>query len=129
MLAVIFLSFVFGCTFIERSSTRLFAPPGGKTSISFGGDDAPATNYPVREKAASVKAPVQQNENVNPQPQRKARGYNNTSSISFGDDVTPAFVRPTVKSSAPAAAPAKDANFQQPSRGRQPPGGHSSITF
>jgi hypothetical protein len=40
---------------IERSSTRLHAPPGGKSSWSIGGD---YNDEPVKPKAAVVAAPV-----------------------------------------------------------------------
>ena len=40
---------------IERSSTRLHAPPGGKSSWSIGGD---YNDEPVKPKAAVVAAPA-----------------------------------------------------------------------
>jgi hypothetical protein len=122
---------------IDRSSTRVWAPPGGKTSICFG-DDAPAKA--AAPKNTNFQVPTGR-ENAAPQqqaaPQQNRRGYNNSSSISFGDDSTPAYVRPAPKQAAPAPtgfqAQQNNGNFQQQQqsnhRVRQAPGGTSSFTL
>ena len=114
---------------LERSSTRLFAPPGGKSSISFGDYTAP-----THEPKTAYAQPVAR-ENVNPQPARNIvkRGSQGQSSICFGDDSTPAYVRPN-SNQAPVSAAVQGNNgnnFQQPAYGRvkQAPGGNSSFVL
>eukprot|EP01006_Ploeotia_vitrea_P060366 TRINITY_DN75773_c0_g1_i1.p1 TRINITY_DN75773_c0_g1~~TRINITY_DN75773_c0_g1_i1.p1 ORF type:complete len:132 (-),score=12.13 TRINITY_DN75773_c0_g1_i1:213-608(-) len=120
---------------IDRSSTRLFAPPGGKSSISFGDDDSANVNkYPTKTKQQN---PITQAENMNPQPKKTARGYHGQSSICFGDDSTPAPTKQnnpvnTNTNATNNITAGKVSNFPQNNtsvRVRQAPGGTSSITF
>ena len=76
---------------VERSTTRLYAPPGGKTSICLGGYDAePAPRQRVNNlnnastlsfSDSSVSASTQQQ----PTSMNSARGKGNQSTLSFGD--------------------------------------------
>jgi len=122
---------------IDRSSSRVLAPPGGKTSISFGGDEPVKVAAP---KNNHFQAPTNGRENVAPQqaaPVANKRAYGNSSSICFGDDNTPAYVRPSTKQAAPAPtgfqSQQTNGNFQQQQqsnhRVRQAPGGSSSFTL
>ena len=125
-MASIYFAFNFSCAYqqTERSSTRLHAPPGGKTSISFGDYSEPA-------KTTSARA---------------TRGAQPPSSISFGADNVPPTASTGSKSlgsymqqAAPSvAAPVAPVTQQYTPastisgngyRVRQQPGGTSSIVI
>lgn len=52
---------------IVRPSTRLHAPPGGKSSISFGSDEAPVKSVASAIRPEYSSATTSASENVNPQ--------------------------------------------------------------
>ena len=125
LLIILFILIIFNAT--ERSSTRLHAPPGGKTSISFGDyQEAPA---PVnRNRMNNIPAPVA-TENIAPR-----RNYGgNKSSIQFGDDSS-SFEKPTVNNVAVNKLSNQSQKFEAPApvvrQGRGcTPGGNSTIFF
>ncbi len=78
---------------VERSTTRLYAPPGGKTSICLGGYDAePAPRQRVNtlNNASTLSfsdnsAPMMTQQQQQQPTMNSARGKGNQSTLSFGD--------------------------------------------
>eukprot|EP00604_Paraphysomonas_vestita_P000827 CAMPEP_0174818572 /NCGR_PEP_ID=MMETSP1107-20130205/1307_1 /TAXON_ID=36770 /ORGANISM="Paraphysomonas vestita, Strain GFlagA" /LENGTH=143 /DNA_ID=CAMNT_0016030599 /DNA_START=55 /DNA_END=486 /DNA_ORIENTATION=+ len=52
---------------IERSSTRLHAPPGGKSSISFGDDTSSSSSYPTKRNTPQTQYSQQYQQQQNQQ--------------------------------------------------------------
>lgn len=132
--------------FVERSSTRLHAPPGGKTSISFGSYEPEVAKPRVVEQPVTIApTPAPNSENFNhsgrfnanrgqssivfgessvPTPVKYTKGTQ--SSISFGDYQESAVSKPQQRST---AAPLENITNDAPRRYRQAPGGNSSLVL
>lgn len=104
---------------IERSSTRLHAPPGGKTSISFG-DYNTADNYPpnpARKSAAPVKTSM--SDLLSPRDDEKEEDKEIISKI----------IKPSNSSQMADVMNSENAAPRSAVRVRQAPGGTSSLVL
>ena len=104
---------------LERSSTRLHAPPGGKSSMAgiFGGYEAPAPKADAKAAAgASTQVLVSQQYTENVAPQRNGKAM----SVAGHAMQSGSSMKDIMGTSDSAAAPA---------RRRQAPGGNSTFTL
>jgi hypothetical protein len=117
--------------FPERSSTRLHAPPGGKSSICFGDSSAPSTSYPTN-KSKDTYVP-----NQSYAPQKKNNQVSMSDLLSQSEEETEEekrkrLAKRTNNSNSNQMTDAMNYENTKPrssTRVRQAPGGTSSLVL